>query len=166
MKNINGMGPVNPPLRKAVIFTERDMGKLGHFLNRKMGLKPDFIFNSAVYDPAKKLASQWAMRAGNDDIEGYIRALNDPKEFQQLIEAVTLSETFFFRSNAQMLVMLELLRGMDPSKEVNILSAACATGEEPYSMAMLIKNDPDLKRRKVNIFAFDIAALDSGTNIS
>jgi chemotaxis protein methyltransferase CheR len=82
-----------------------------------------------------------------------------PEEEQQLLDAVTTNETFFFRNGEQfnylaetILPQLEKARGLDvvrswgeervvlPSQimKLRILSAGCSTGEEPYSLAMTV----------------------------
>ncbi|NPV81757.1 MAG: protein-glutamate O-methyltransferase CheR [Firmicutes bacterium] len=64
-----------------------------------------------------------------------------PEEhFQTLVDHLTVTETFFFRGQAvlehiveEKLALDDLLQG-----KISIWSAACATGEEPYTLAMLI----------------------------
>jgi len=78
-------------------------------------------------------------------------------------EALTTNETFFFRDThpfeaLRTNILPELMNAKRNTKELYIWCAAAATGQEPYSLAMLIKeNFPELNLWKVKIFATDIA---------
>jgi chemotaxis protein methyltransferase CheR len=64
-------------------------------------------------------------------------------EFTRLIAAVTNQHTFFFRDGEQFQCFAELLRmwrATARGKTLQIWSAGCATGEEPYSLAMLCRD--------------------------
>ncbi len=88
------------------------------------------------------------MRArGCPDYHSYLHLLRlQPEEFNHLIDDLTINVTEFFRDED---VFEELRRAVIPSlirdrKDMGILnlrmwSAGCATGEEPYSLAMLVR---------------------------
>lgn len=65
-------------------------------------------------------------------------------EFVNLINAITTNLTFFFRENhhfdylAQQVVPM-LLKTNQASKKIRVWSAGCSTGEEPYSLAITLK---------------------------
>jgi chemotaxis protein methyltransferase CheR len=80
-------------------------------------------------------------------VDAYLRLVDGPKgeqERQWLLDAVTVQETYFFRNPPQMealrrRILPELLRrsaGRD--RPLTIWSAGCSTGEEPYTLAMLL----------------------------
>jgi chemotaxis protein methyltransferase CheR len=64
-------------------------------------------------------------------------------EFEALCNIVTINETSFFRNEAQMLAFHQKLAGEIITKKplgsrtLRIWSAACSSGEEPYTLAML-----------------------------
>jgi chemotaxis protein methyltransferase CheR len=68
------------------------------------------------------------------------------KEFNRLMVLMTTNETSFFRHEPQLLCfadeVLPLLmaekNGNSPSRQLRIWSAGCSTGEEPYSLAMIL----------------------------
>ncbi|MDX1960134.1 MAG: CheR family methyltransferase [Leptospiraceae bacterium] len=67
------------------------------------------------------------------------------KEWFEVIEALNIAETFFFRDSSQMQLLVkevlpEIIKKNSFTKTISIFSAGCSTGEEPYSIAMLIKN--------------------------
>jgi len=70
--------------------------------------------------------------------------LRDKDEFSRLVELLTVNETYFFREQEHLRLVAdrlsnELLLRADGSRPVRILSAGCSTGEEPYSIAMLLR---------------------------
>ncbi len=72
----------------------------------------------------------------------YIRFIQStPSEWDQLIELLTINETYFFREEKQLKVFQELVSQMklNMNRPIRIWSAACSTGEEPYSLAMMIR---------------------------
>jgi len=85
------------------------------------------------------------------------------KEVAALIKHLTIGETFFFRDDqvfqaVKDTILPELIttRGQN-SKNINFWSAGCCTGEEPYSMAMLIDQMiPSWENWNINILATDL----------
>ncbi len=73
----------------------------------------------------------------------YVEAQGE-SEFVQLINAITTNLTFFFRENHHFEYLTEtaipeLLKWNKASKKIRIWSAGCSTGEEPYSLAIILK---------------------------
>jgi chemotaxis protein methyltransferase CheR len=80
-------------------------------------------------------------------------------ELEALIEALVVGETYFFRELPQLQLIVDELvaprvRG---GERVRIWSAACATGEEPLSLAMMLA-ERDLLNDRVDILATDVSA--------
>ncbi len=73
----------------------------------------------------------------------------------------TIGETYFFREKPFIALVMgkiipELL-GSTPNRKIHIWSAGCSSGEEAYSIAMLIaKNFPSIKPEKCEILATDV----------
>ena len=84
---------------------------------------------------------------GHDDIDAYLAVLDGPEgadERQSLLDEVTIPETHFFRNPPQIralrqFVLPELLRQAAPSRRLRVWSAGCSTGEEAYTIAMLVR---------------------------
>ena len=67
---------------------------------------------------------------------------SDREELQQLVELLTVNETYFFREAEQLKVLVEKIVPellQQRGTPVRILSAGCSTGEEPYSLAMMLR---------------------------
>jgi chemotaxis protein methyltransferase CheR len=77
--------------------------------------------------------------------EGYLDLLRSPAgedELRRLLPLVTVGKTHFFRDERQFRALAELLPGLLRTAQARgrplaIWSAGCATGEEPYSIAMV-----------------------------
>ena len=69
--------------------------------------------------------------------------LREPQEFSALVNLLTINETYFFREPAHFKILSEkllpaLLNQKRPETKLKILSAGCSTGEEPYSLIMVL----------------------------
>ena len=106
-----------------------------------------------------KLSSR-AAEAGFDSLLDYYYVLRyDPAsqtEFDALIDALVVGETYFFRELPALQVLAaEFLAQACASGRARVWSAACATGEEPLTLAMLLAEQNLLDR--VEIVASDIS---------
>lgn len=82
-----------------------------------------------------------------DDFGQYISFLTmgpyQIDEFQEMFNRITINETSFFRNQPQLdvfegPVLTKLLQARATTKRLRIWSAACSTGEEPYTIAMML----------------------------
>ncbi|MFY0479439.1 CheR family methyltransferase [Achromobacter marplatensis] len=110
-------------------------------LKRKMGLDSGSIGKAAVERAVRHRIG--AVNAA-DERDYLMRVQASPAEMQQLIEAVIVPETWFFRypeSQAAMatLASARLFAATVPDDRVlRVLSVPCSSGEEPHSIAMAL----------------------------
>lgn len=82
---------------------------------------------------------------------------------KQVVEAMTTNETFFFRDkipfdHLRETILPTLLRERTGRRSLRIWSAACSTGQEPYSIAMCLKEyGVDLNSWRIEIIATDLS---------
>lgn len=95
---------------------------------------------------------------GFKDYDAYVKALKTQKEvYDEFITYMTINVSEFFRNTSQWSV---LEKDIFPylfekfGKQVTIWSAACSTGDEPYSLAMVLSKFIPLN--KIKIIATDI----------
>ena len=93
--------------------------------------------------------------------EGYCEYLTrTPTEWDMLIELLTINETYFYREEDQLneccSFVLPLMKGINRDRPLRIWSAACSSGEEPYTLAMLIQETGFFLPGTVEIIATDI----------
>jgi chemotaxis protein methyltransferase CheR len=84
------------------------------------------------------------------------------REVTELYTVITTNETYFFRDEAQletfMKVMIpEVMKTNAATKQIRIWSAACSTGDEPYTLALLLRDYPPLAGWTIDILATDIS---------
>lgn len=102
-----------------------------------------------------------------DDIESLSRLLSKNSfseiEFDALSKHLTVGETYFFRENvALQLFSKEILPRLicertGNEQQISIWSAGCSSGEEPYTLAMILKELIwDINYWKINILATDV----------
>lgn len=94
------------------------------------------------------------------------RHTNDIKLRNQIIDAITTNETLFFRDNSPFEALrhkalpelIDSKAGSLYPKRLRFWSAACSTGQEPYSIAMtLCEMLPDVYSWDINILGTDIS---------
>ena len=78
---------------------------------------------------------------------------NDARLKQELIDHLTTNETYFYREFKQIQTLCEVAK--KEKGTLRILSAPCATGEEPYSMAIALI-EAGVNPEKFHIVAVDI----------
>jgi chemotaxis protein methyltransferase CheR len=104
------------------------------------------------------------LRALNKSSDAYLWTLEHETvdgELVALAEHLTVTETYFFRNSEQFQALIQValpdrMQAQAASRSLRLLSAGCASGEEPYSMAMAthdIANDPSWE---VSIRAVDL----------
>jgi len=100
------------------------------------------------------------------DLDGYYRLLQDPDggmvEMDRLVNALTVCETYFFRDAGQFSalyhhVLSQVIERRRPLRTLRIWSAGCASGEEPYSIAMMLRELlPDVDDWAITILGSDV----------
>ena len=86
---------------------------------------------------------------------------NTTAAFAGVVEDLTVAETFFFRNSDQFRVFAEVclperLRAIGRRKSLRVLSAGCASGEEPYSLAITTRQSMPGSAGDVSILAVDV----------
>ena len=108
-----------------------------------------------------------AQNTGHDSIEKLILALkqnpHNSRMIEQVVEAITIHETSFFRDIhpfkcMKEVVMPALLEKRASQHSLNLWCAACSSGQEPYTVTMLMReNFPQLQSWNVRFIATDIS---------
>jgi chemotaxis protein methyltransferase CheR len=112
----------------------------------------------------QKRLSPRAKELNFDSFQKYFYFLQyDPRaeaEFDQIYDLVTTNETYFFREPAQLAAFAEEIvpeiLSRKTVKKIRIWSAGCSSGEEPYSIAMLLSEAGHYNHATFEIFASDI----------
>ncbi len=120
-----------------------DFQLLSDLLKRRSGLQlsPEkgYLLESRLTPLARKRGLE-----GLDELIAEIRNTRDETLMRDVTEAMTTNESFFFRDNTPFdLFRNHVLPGLrecrKDRKHIRIWCAACSTGQEPYSLAMILK---------------------------
>ena len=109
----------------------------------------DLIFRIAgiSMSPTKKslVTSRLAKRLAHHGLASYgdyfnmITAASGKAELQTAVDLLTTNETHFFREPKHFdFLRQQILHAVKTGKSLRVWSAACSTGEEPYTIAMLL----------------------------
>lgn len=101
-----------------------------------------------------------------DNFRDYYRLLlydrDRAEELTAVLDLITVNETYFFREMSQLQafseeIVPEMLGSVPRGRKLRIWSAGCSTGEEPYTLAMLLleKGVPS-RGQEIEIIASDI----------
>ncbi len=131
------------PVAKTLHMTDREFVELSKVIYDRAGIH---------FPPTKKyvLESRLAQRLDElemEDFGQYISFLTmgpyQGEEFQEMFNRITINETSFFRNEPQLevferRVLPELLEARKGVKRLRLWSAACSTGDEPYTLAIMV----------------------------
>ncbi|HEX2719159.1 MAG TPA: CheR family methyltransferase [Gemmatimonadaceae bacterium] len=142
--------------------TERDpdFEALLELLKRDRG----FDFTGYKRTSLQRRVDKRMQAVGTDDYREYARRLQeDDTEYSELFNTVLINVTAFFRDDVpwQVLaneVLPRMLEDRAPDSQIRVWSAGCATGEEAYTLAMVLAETLGLNayRERVKIYATDI----------
>jgi len=111
------------------------------------------------------VARKWNLK-NLDELVMRLRTRSEAGLVRDVVEAMTTNESFFFRDikpfdQFKQVVLPYLLQARAASHTVKIWSAACSSGQEPYTLGMMLKED----RQKLIGWNVDILATDLSTEI-
>ena len=91
------------------------------------------------------------------DIDMYVEQLrSDPRELSSLYEDLLIGVTRFFRDDEAFLsladrIVPELIERVGPDEQIRVWVPGCATGQEAYSIAILLHEHLMARRRPANV---------------
>jgi chemotaxis protein methyltransferase CheR len=141
-----------------------DFESLADFVYRRAGIRFE---SKKIYFLSKRIQKRME-QLGMESHSEYVRLLrfSDPGgvEFQQFINLLTVNETYFFRDFTQLEAFAEhclqelcAKKASRGERSLKIWSAGCSTGEEPYTLAIILHEMMDeIQRWVVDILASDI----------
>ncbi len=140
-----------------------DFTYLADLLKQRSGLvvstDKGYLLESRLLPIARELGLD-----GLDSLVAKIRQANDEKLLVAVTEAMTTNESFFFRDDKPFRIFREetltaLLQSNATSKQIRIWCAAASTGQEPYSIAMILKEEAaKLAGWRIEILGTDLSS--------
>jgi len=142
-------------------FTDRDFGNIRRLVSEHTGISLSDAKKNMVYSRLSRRLRQ----IGLDNFNNYLDLLKDKKNEDELVHftnAITTNLTSFFREQHHFdylskTLLPKLTEINKQTGKIRIWSAGCSTGEEPYSIAMTIKETiPESAGWDIKILATDL----------
>jgi chemotaxis protein methyltransferase CheR len=122
------------------------------------------VISPARYAFLEEVAQRRARSRGFPSVKDYVHALTVNAiegEWESLIPLITIKESYFFRAPQQFDIIREqvlprLMQARAQSRHLRIWCAACARGEEPSTLAMILNQEPALAGWDWTILATDV----------
>ncbi len=147
------------------MISENDYKKLTDVIYRRAGI----FIGDKRFNILKPKLEAYMNKQGYKTFREYFSAVRFDRtneKMQDLMNIITINETYFFRENYQFEILVnEVLYELDKIKPKNqplrILCSPSATGEEPYSIALHLLNEAKL----VETRDFEIMGIDIDNNV-
>jgi chemotaxis protein methyltransferase CheR len=97
-----------------------------------------------------------------EDFGKHVMKCPSPLLLQKVVEAMTTNETSFFRDRIPFdifknVILPKMVKGNEKRRKLRIWSACCSTGQEPYTISMLLSDfEANIQQWDVKIIATDI----------
>lgn len=146
-------------------LSPQQFGRFRDFIYRQSGIRVDVSKVTLVSNRIRRRLRDGAFA----DYDAYYAHLTSPQgagELELFLDAITTNETHFFRTPGHfewfrgdfLAEMILHQRKSARAPALRVWSAACSTGEEPYSLAICAaENSLRLKNWKVSIVGTDIS---------
>jgi len=117
-----------------IVYEYEDVSEVMHYFEKETGI---------TFEQQKNiLKNKLTLFCKTNKIYSFKELLNSLKKDddikQKLINVLTTNETYFYREFSQIQAIVEHVKKRVSSTPISILCAPCATGEEPYSIAIAL----------------------------
>jgi len=150
------------PRSARTVLGDAELTRLRVLLGAAAGL----VFEDSRRESLGYCLGERLRATGDPDVAAYLLRVEAPgsPELQPLIDEVTIQETHFFRNPPQVRalrrhVLPEIVReAATRGRRIRIWSAGCSTGDEPYTIAMILRELlPSTAGWDVKVIATDIS---------
>ncbi|ESS08379.1 MAG: MCP methyltransferase, CheR-type [uncultured archaeon A07HN63] len=136
-------------------FKSKSFGRVIKHIQDEVDFEPEY-YNEDYLD--RRITA----RMRRHDVEEYDEYLDvlqtDSREKEALMDSLTINVTNFFRNEEMWEALRPVLRELtDDQRRVDVWSAPCADGREPYSVYMLSKDDRRIDEDSLSVVGTDIS---------
>lgn len=142
---------------------EGRLDQIREYLLTKLGLHYSKKREQELYVKLNKASNDFNFRDPDKFIDWLLKQQLNDAQTKLLAKSLTIGETYFFREKKaldyiQQVHLPELIRQRKgKNQKLRIWSAGCATGEEPYTLGILLQQTvPDIINWDIRILATDI----------
>ncbi|MDO3377765.1 CheR family methyltransferase [Geoalkalibacter halelectricus] len=151
-------------------LTDQDFKKLCAFIYEHVGIKMSDVKRTMLEGRLQKRLRVLGLADHRAYCEFLFSAAGQEQELVHMIDVVTTNKTDFFREPAhfnflarEVLPQLAAQYGRGNGRKIRFWSAGCSTGEEPYTLAMVLREFQE--ERAQERVDFDIFASDISTRV-
>jgi len=139
-------------------ITDQEFAQFQGMLSRIAGISLSTAKKSLVGGRLAKRLQHWRV-ASYGEYFSLVSSATHKEELQVALDLLTTNETYFFREPKHFDILGErILAERNPGKVFRVWSAACSTGEEAYSIAMLLAD-------RIGASGWEITASDISTRV-
>ena len=144
------------------VLSDREFGLFQQFIHREAGIWLADVKRALLVGRLSRRLRE----LGLTSFEAYYdRVVEQPDEQVKMLDAIATNETHFFRERAQFdLLASRLCPAWEAEaatgrrqRRLRVWSAACSTGEEPYSLAMMLHDQLGPAGWEIDILASDLS---------
>lgn len=125
-------------------LSERSFNVVADVFHRISGIRLVPAKRQLVIGRLQKLASEKGLSSLDEYVDKVIK-VGDETELVKVVDRLTTNETYFFREPAHFEFLADLLERRKSGQEFRVWSAASSSGEEAYSIAMLLADKIGLR---------------------
>ena len=145
-------------MKQVTLITDMDLTSFKNLIRERCGLYFDDVRTVTLTD---SIRTRMSKRNINEPAKYFDCIIADSDEFHELVNLITINETYFFREPVHIEILSKrlipnLLSTKKTGEKVRILSAGCSTGEEPYSIAMSIIEHHEKVQDFFSVIGIDI----------
>ena len=146
---------------EARALAESDFMRFRELVQRTSGIELSEVRRSDLERAVHRTVERMSMH-GPAELHAHLSHAESAVDLEAFIAELTIGETYFFRHRAQFealerTILPDLIARRSDERRLRIWSAGCATGEEPYSLAILLDRMlPDREQWNVMILGTDI----------
>ncbi|MEN2983803.1 MAG: protein-glutamate O-methyltransferase CheR [Dictyoglomaceae bacterium] len=146
--------------QEALDFPSNSFYLLRDLIKENIGIFYDDSKKDILADKLSPLALE---RGFSNFLDYYYYLKYDPEgkeEWDKIADALSVQETYFFREIDQIKTLVDIIIpkiSQEGVKYIKIWSSACATGEEPLSIAIMLKEKDWFEKMYIEIYGTDIS---------
>jgi len=153
------------PVPASATLSQADFSRLAKYIESELGIRMPDTKRVMLESRLQKRVRHFKLSGFGEYVDFVFSPQGRESELINMIDAVTTNKTDFFREADHFDYLLESIVpeaerrfGSGIAKPFNVWSAGCSTGEEPYTIAMVLEEHRDKEPRfNYRIFASDLS---------
>lgn len=143
----------------------KDFKRLSEFIMSQYGIKMSSVKKTMLQSRLQKRLQLLDFMSFREYVDYLFSQQGQKHEISHMVDAISTNKTDFFRENAHFDFLLS--QGIDEyikkaaKRNISVWSAGCSTGEEPYSIAIIL-NEFCIKNKYID---FEILATDISSGV-